>query len=154
MDVISIAAATTLTEWSERTFWRRFTEGSIERISKNGKAVIRFDAIAGHVCIPLDDEDKSLFQQADAGDAAAQTDIALIFLTYKKPKGALAWLNLAVKQDDANAMYLLARCYIDGYGTERDENLGLMWLSKAACRGSRLAKETMQLMLARVCLPA
>ena len=144
MDVISLAAATTLTEWSERTFWRRFTEGSIERITRNGKAVVRFDAIASHLCIPLQDEDLLLLQQADAGDAAAQADMALIFLAHNKPKGALAWLNLAVKQQDANAMYLLGRLHIDAHGSDRDENLGLMWLSKAACHGNGIASEVMQ----------
>jgi TPR repeat protein len=153
MDVISLAAATTLTEWSERTFWRRFTEGSIERLIRNGKAVIGFDAIAGHLCIPLEEDDLVLLQQADAGDPRAQTDMALIFLAHKKPKGALAWLNLAVKQQDASAMYLLGRFYIDAHGSDRDENLGMMWLSKAACYGNGFATVALESIRRRIVGP-
>ncbi len=133
MEVISLAAAAALTEWSERTFWRRFREGSIQREIRNGKAVVRFSAIATHTCLPLQQEDIAVLEQADAGDALAQTDLALLFLSYRKTKGALAWLTLAARQDHAHAMYLLGRMYIDGIDGEQDENLGLMWLSKAAC---------------------
>ena len=153
MDVISLAAATTLTEWSERTFWRRFTEGSIERLSRNGKAVVRFDAIASHLCIPMEEQDLVLLQQADAGDAGAQTDMALLFLANKKPKGALAWLNLAVKQHDAAAMYLLGRLHIDAHGSDRDDNLGMMWLSKSACHGNRFATVVMESIRRRIVGP-
>ena len=153
MDVISLSAATTLTEWSERTFWRRFTDGTIERVIRNGKAVIPFAAIEPHLCLPLAPEDLLLLEQADAGEAGAQTDLALIFLAHSKAKGAIAWLGLAAKQDDANAMYLLGRCYIDAHGAEKDENLGLMWLSKAACRGSQMAEGAMQSIRARISAP-
>jgi TPR repeat protein len=151
MDVITLAAATTLTEWSERTFWRRFTDGSIERITRNGKVVVRFDAIAAHVCIPLAEEDLLVLECADSGDAAAQTDLALLFLEHRKAKGALAWLGLAAKQNDASAMYLLGRFYIDARGADKNENLGLMWLSKAACHGSELAVAAMQAIRERLC---
>jgi TPR repeat protein len=154
MNVISLAAATTLTEWSERTFWRRFTDGSIERMIRNGKAVVPFDAIAAHLCLILAPDDLLLLERADAGEAGAQTDLALVFLAQRKPKGAIAWLGLAAKQDDANAMYLLGRCYIDGRGADKDENLGLMWLSKAACRGSQLAGAAMLAIRARLSTPA
>jgi TPR repeat protein len=146
MDVISLAAAITLTEWSERTFWRRFNEGVIKKESRNGKAVISFAAISDNLCVPLDAEDLLLLERADGGDPSAQTELALHFLRHRRPKGALAWLGLAAKQDDANAMYFLGRCYIDGdsRGIERDENLGLMWVSRAACHGSILAAAVMQ----------
>lgn len=153
MDVISLTAATTLTEWSERTFWRRFTDGSIKKEIRNGKAVVSYGAIAAHVCVPLDGDDLLLLEQADAGEAAAQTDLAVIFLSHGKPRGALAWLGLAAKQDDANAMYLLGRCYIDGWGVGRDENLGLMCLSKAACHGSTMAVGVMQSIRERISAP-
>lgn len=132
MNFISLPAAATLTEWSERTFWRRFREGAIKREIFNGKAVVRFNAIAAHACIPLDDDAIALLASADAGDAVAQTDLALLFLENKRPKGALAWLALAAKQDYGNAMYLLGVSAISGVGGEKDENLGLMWLCKAA----------------------
>jgi TPR repeat protein len=154
MELITLAAAITLTEWSERTFWRRFTDGSIKKETRNGKAVIRFAAIVAHVCVALDPEDLLVLERADGGDALAQTELALVFLVHRKPKGAIAWLSLAAKQDDANAMYLLGRCYIDGRGADKDENLGLMWLSKAACRGSQLAAAAMLAIRARLSTPA
>ena len=155
MEVISLAAAITLTEWSERTFWRRFTDGTIRKESRNGKAVIRFAAIRDNLCLPFDGEDLLLLERADGGNAVAQTELALHFLDHRKPKGALAWLGLAVKQEDANAMYLLGRCYIDGNsrGIECDENLGLMWVSKAACHGSVMALAVMQSIRERIGLP-
>ncbi len=144
MGVISLAAAITLTGWSERTFWRRFTDGSIERLTQDGKAVVPFESIAPHTVIPLAEDDLLLLMQADAGDAVAQTDLALLFLAHRKRKSALAWLNLAVKQQDANAMYLLGRFHIDAIDADRDENLGMMWLSKAACHGCGFATVVME----------
>ncbi|WP_426107152.1 hypothetical protein [Massilia sp. TSP1-1-2] len=155
MEVISLAAAITLTEWSERTFWRRFTEGTIKKESRNGKAVIRFASIRDNLCVPLNVDDMLLLELADGGDAGAQTELALHFLDHRKPKGALAWLGLATKQDDANAMYFLGRCYIDGGSRdiERDENLGLMWVAKAACHGSGLAIAVMESIRERIGAP-
>ena len=154
MEVISLAAAITLTEWSERTFWRRFTDGSIKKESRNGKAVVSFNAIRDDLCFPLGADDLLLLERADAGEAGAQTDVALLFLENKKAKGAVIWLGLAAKQDDANAMYLLGRCYIDGpgRGVAPDENLGLMWLARAACHGSALAVAAMQAIRTRLCV--
>lgn len=144
MEVISLTAAATLTEWSERTFWRRFRDGSIERHIRDGKAVVQFGAIASHACLPLATEDLALIVQADAGDPCAQSDLALLFLEYKKTKGALAWLTLAAKQDNANAMYLLGRLYIDGIDGDKDENLGLMWLCKAASLHEQFASAVLR----------
>lgn len=143
MEVISLAAAATLTEWSERTFWRRFRDGSMERHIRNGKAVVQFDEVAKHACLPLGKEEVALLDRADAGDAGAQTELALLFLEYKKIKGALAWLGLAARQDNANAMYLLGRIHIDGLDGEVDENLGLMWLCKAASLHDQFASAVM-----------
>ena len=143
MEVISLAAAATLTEWSERTFWRRFRDGSIERQIRNGKAVVQFDAIATYACLPLEKEDVALLDRADAGDAGAQTDLALLFLEHKRTKGALAWLALAAKQEHANAMYLLGRIYIDALDEDKDENLGLMWLCRAASLQDHFASAVM-----------
>lgn len=152
MDLITLAAAITLTEWSERTFWRRITDGAIERLSRNGKAMIRFEAIAPYLCLPLEGEDLQLLERADAGEAAAQSDLALFFMQHGKRKGALTWLSLAAKQQDANAMYLLGRYYIDAPGAETDENLGLMWLAKAACYGSQMAVAVMQSIRESLCV--
>ena len=143
MEVISLAAAATLTEWSERTFWRRFRDGTIEREIRNGKAVVQFSSIAAHACVPMTAEDVGLLDRADSGEAEAQTDLALLFLEHRKYKAALAWLTLAAKQDNPHAMYLLGRIYIDGAEEDKDENLGLMWLCKAASHRDQFATAVM-----------
>ena len=151
MKQITLVAATSLTEWSERTFWRRFNDGSLKKETRNGKTVISFDAIANQLCIAMESDDLLLLEQADGGNAPAQTELAVLFLARGKPKSALMWLGMAVKQDDPNAMYLLGRCYIDGVGEEMDENIGLMWISKAASHHSPFASAVMQSIRQRLC---
>ena len=149
MKFISLAAAITITEWSERTFWRRFADGSLTRENEQGRSMIPFDLIRPHMCMPLDTEDLPVLAGADAGKAEAQNDLALIFLANGKPKGAVYWLELAAKQDYASAMNWLGRCYIEGNGVPKDENLGIMWISKAAAHGDKISQGQMQAILDR-----
>lgn len=151
MELISLAAAITLTEWSERTFWRRFADGSVKKEVEggNGKSMVHLDSIKPHIAMPLDAGDFALLKLADRGDAAAQNDLALIFLANGKPRGAIAWLELAARQDHADAMHWLARCYLEGNGVVRDDNLGMMWLARAAARGHLISENQLQLMRER-----
>lgn len=146
--MISIATAITLTGWSKRTLWRRISDGTLTRengtVSEENKAKIHLDTIKLHLCIPLDPEDFDLIESADAGETEAQTDLALLFMVNKKPANAIYWLELAVKRNNANAMYLLGRCYTDGIGIGKNENLGIMWIAKAASNGHIMAKGQMQ----------
>ena len=57
MELISLAAAITLTEWSERTFWRRFADGSVKKEVEgggNGKSMVHLDSIKPYITLPLD----------------------------------------------------------------------------------------------------
>jgi len=135
MEYISLAAAITLTEWSERTFYRKFADRSIVRQTEGGRTSIAFDSIQPFLCIPLATADILLVHQANTGLAVAQTELALLFLENNKVKSAMYWLDMAAKQDDADAAHWLGRCYIDGNGFEKDDNLGIMWLAKAASLG-------------------
>lgn len=147
LEFISVGAAISLTEWSESTFRRRIAEGSVKRKLEpgvNGRSMVDVDSISPHLCLPLDGDDIALVKAADAGDPEAQTDLALLFLAADKTKSALYWLELAVKKEYANAMYYLSLCHIDGKGVPQDENLGLMWLARAAVHGSVIAQEHMQ----------
>lgn len=149
VELISLAAAITLTEWSERTFWRRFADGSVKREMEtggNGKSMVHLESIKPHIAIPLASEDLLLVQQADRGDPAAQNDLALIFLASAKTRGAIYWLELAARQDYADAMHWLARCHLDGNGVAPDDHLGLMWLSKAAAHGHLISQGQLQVM--------
>lgn len=149
MQLISIASAITLTEWSESTFRRRIADGSLAREFESGtggRAMVDFNAIKPHVCIPLEEEDIHLIKDADCGDAEAQNDLALLFLANSKPRAAIYWLELAAKNEYADAMHWLGRCHIDGNGVLQDENLGMMWLAKAAAQGHAISQAQMQAM--------
>jgi hypothetical protein len=148
LEYVSLAAAITLTQWSERTFWRKFADGSITRSTGTGKAIIPFSDIAAHLCLPLAADDLPVLECADAGDAAAQTEIALLFLAHGKPKGAIYWLEAAIKKDHAHAMYLLGRCHTDGVGLPPNEDMGIMWMARAASHGHAIAQAQMQAMRA------
>lgn len=152
VELISLAAAITLTEWSERTFWRRFADGSVKKEVEgggNGKSMVHLDSIKPYIAMPLDADDFALLRLADRGDAAAQNDLALIFLANGKPRGAIAWLEMAARQEHADAMHWLARCYLEGNGVARDDNLGMMWLSKAAARGHLISESQLRVMRER-----
>jgi len=108
------------------------------------KVKISLEAIRPYICIPIAIEDFHVIERADAGDVEAQTDLALIFLSNMKPENAVYWLKSAAKQDYMNAMHLLGRCYTDGNGLSKDENLGIMWIAKAAAQGHVISQGQMQ----------
>lgn len=150
LQLVSIASAITLTEWSESTFRRRIADGALTRHTEpgpSGRAMVDLDAIKSQSCIPLEEEDGTLIQDADMGNAEAQNDLALLFLANSKPRAAIYWLELAAKQDYPDAMHWLGRCHIDGNGVLQDENLGIMWLAKAAAHGHAISQAQMQAML-------
>lgn len=150
MFAISLNAVIALTDQSERTLRRRIADGSLPRVAEEGgssyKTLIPFEAIRPQLVVSMSDEDMLLVRQADAGDAGAQNDLALLMLFWQKPQGALYWLELAAKQECPEAMHWLARCYLEGNGVTRDENIGLMWLAKSAARGHLISQEQVQAM--------
>lgn len=140
---LSLPAAITLTDWSERTFWRKFADGSLTREMVNGKTLIDFASIEPHLSLPLEADDLAVLESADAGDAEAQNEMALILLSSDKAKGAIYWLELAAKQNHADAMSLLSQCHMQGNGVAKNENTGVMWLAKAAELGHVIAQQQM-----------
>jgi len=147
MQHLSLQAATTLTEWSPRTIRRRLADGTLQCAADNDayhKTMIRFDSIKPDICITLTPEDIKLIKSADAGDAAAQNNLALLFLEQNKPKSAVYWLELAAKQQVADAMQLLGCCYLKGNGLSKDDNLAMMWIAKAASLGHSIALAQIQ----------
>ena len=142
MSFISFSTAIELTERSERTLWRLISDGSVSRELANGKAMVDLVSLRPYLCLPINDEDDDLamIHEADQGDAAAQTDLALLLLANGKQKGAIYWLELATKQDYPDAMNWLGRCYIEGNGVTKDVNTGLIWIAKAAAQGHVISK--------------
>jgi len=141
-----------LTGWSERTFWRRFADGSIKRDTNSaaGKSMVEFESIKPHICIPLGSSDYPLIEAADGGNAQAQTDLALLFLSNNRVKQALTWLEAAAKQEYPAAMRLMGACYIEGQGVGRDDNLGMMWIARAAAGGDRISQAQMKAILGQI----
>jgi TPR repeat protein len=147
MQHVSLQAATTLTEWSERTIRRRVADGSLQCAANNEahyKTMICFDSIKRDICIALAPDDIELLNNADSGDATAQNDLALLFLEQNKPKSAVYWLELAAKQSFADATHLLGCCYLEGNGLAKDDNLAMMWIAKAASLGHSIALAQIQ----------
>lgn len=147
MQHLSLQTATTLTEWSLRTIRRRLADGTLQCAADNDayyKTMIRFDSIKPDICITLTPDDIELIKSADSGDAAAQNDLALLFLEQNKPKSAVYWLELAAKQQVADAMHLLGHCYLEGSGLSKDDNLAMMWIAKAASLGHSIALAQIQ----------
>ena len=146
---LSLAAASSLTDWSLRTLWRRIGEGVVPQLKEKGRVMIPFSSIADHVSIPIDAEEMRLLERADHGpsgsdSAEAQNELALIFLSHAKPKGAVYWLHCAAEQGHADAMNLLGTCYILGEGTPWDEAKGIMWLAKSAALGHLVSRRQME----------
>lgn len=147
MSYINIAAAITLTGWSERTFWRRFADGSVSRSEKNGpngKAMVFLNSIVEHFNVSVGAEELEIIVAADGGNAQAQTDLALIFHSNGKFKESVWWLELAAKLEYAPAMRWLGICYAKAEGVPFNEDLSIMWLAKAASLGDQIAKAQMQ----------
>ena len=146
LELISLAAAISLTDWSESTFRRRFSDGTVTREpgSSGGKSMIHFRCIAAHLCIAFTTDDLSIVAKADAGDHNAQNEVGLMFLENGKPKSALYWFDAASKQGNADAMHWLGRCYLNGDAVTKDDNLGFMWLSRSAASGHVISMAQMQ----------
>ncbi|MBB1599514.1 hypothetical protein A9977_05625 [Variovorax sp. UMC13] len=95
--------------------------------------------VAALICVPLQGDDVEVLLDADAGSPAAQRDLGQIFSSHEKHEIAVHWLRLAAEQGDADAMQCLGAAHAAGEGVERDENLALIWLAKAAAKGHPIA---------------
>jgi len=141
---ISVKTYANLTDLSERTIRRYMTMKSIDFIAESSsRTLIAFSELIKNCVIPLNSEGSDLILQADTGNAEAQNDLGLLLLTHNKATLAVYWLNLAAKQQQADAMQLLGDCYALGKGVEKDSNLAMMWVAKAASLGSVLANQQM-----------
>ncbi|CDS48030.1 hypothetical protein [Polaromonas sp. CG9_12] len=149
MEAISVDASIVITERSRRTWWRRISEGAVRRVDDDGRgrAMLSWDDVSSHICIPMTPEDLAFVLRADEGDAEAQTDIGQLFSIAGKYEAALYWLQQAAQQEHPDAMQWLGRCYLSGEGVPKDDNLGIMWIAKAASHGHVIAKFQMNSML-------
>ena len=151
LTVISLDTACAITETSKNTWWRRIAKGDFTRVVNDprGRTMLLWPELAPHICIPIQPEDKQFILLADAGDAEAQDDIGQLFLAAGKPKSAVYWFQLAAQKNHPDAMQWLGHCYINGQGVSENENLGIMWLAKAAALGHVIAQGQMNGLIGR-----
>jgi len=105
--------------------------------------MLSWSALDPHLCVPIPPEDKHFVLLADDGDAEAQNDLGQLFLIADKQKAAFYWFQQAAQQNNPDAMQWLGHCYVNGQGVPKDDNLGLMWLAKAAALGHVIAQGLM-----------
>jgi TPR repeat protein len=116
------------------------SNGLVPKEIQNGTAMLLLDSLLPHFCVPFSDEDLEVLTAAVEGDAASQTDVALILLAAGKATNAIYWLNLAAQQNFADAMHFLGRCFIDGNGVDRDKQTGIALITKAATQGHVISR--------------
>ncbi|KAL0204788.1 hypothetical protein P9112_000095 [Eukaryota sp. TZLM1-RC] len=78
-----------------------------------------------------------LEHQANSGIVAAQIDLAKILQHgdqqhRRNPQKAFQWAQKAAESRHPEALHILARCYLDGVGTEKNIDLGYGLLKEAA----------------------
>ncbi len=81
--------------------------------------------------------DPMLLARAEAGDAAAQYQVAS-FYEESDPKNTqriLFWTRKAAEQGNAEAQTRLGECYRVGFGVEQDDAKAFFWTRKAALQG-------------------
>ena len=166
LDRISLDAAVAISSVSKSTLWRRVTDGLIGKAGNDdrNRAMLLLSDVLELVDTPtsMNREDISMLLAADAGVPEAQADIGAMFYVAGNTKAALYWLYQAADNNNADAMHWLAIAHAahtpgtmqteQPFSTEessfinsseREENLAVMWLAKAAALGHPLARQQM-----------
>jgi hypothetical protein len=149
--MISLEAAVALTGLSRRTLWRRIAEGALHKIEagegtkdKAAHTHLVLSEVLELATLLLDDECLAQLKKADRGDPAAQLEIGQYFYGMGRQALAVYWFHLAAIRKDADAMHCLGQCYAMGAGIEKNEELAIMWIAKAAAQGHIIAQKQMQ----------
>lgn len=153
MTQISIRTAALVMGRTPRTVWRRIADGALRVIGghDDDRTRVALEDVVREACVRIEADDYALIVGADAGQAEALCELALLFLTAGRPEPALHLLEQAARQYYPEALYQLARCHITGTGTSADVEAGLHWLDRAANAGHRIAGE--QIAAAREAAP-
>ena len=99
----------------------------------------QFKTVEASTNVALSPEEKAILSRVAA---AFQKEAAALAQQTDAPKAKEEFEVLKTRATDSNPymQYMLATCYLEGKGTERDEQLGLEWMNKAAKNGSGDAK--------------
>jgi hypothetical protein len=144
--LISLEAAIAIGEGSRRTWWRRISDNAALKkgTDSRGRTMISYDAASEFIPMPIDQDALGILIAADAGDSDAQNDAGLLFSEVENQKAAVYWWRAAADQGHPDAMHHLGRCYTGGLGVSTDENIGIMWIAKAAASGHVIAQLQMK----------
>ena len=137
MDCISLNTVSSLSGLSKRTLWRRVADGLLrtQTLGAGERTLVALDDALALSRLRLEPDDRELIREADAGNAEAQCDFALLFLAQNLPEEAVRWLEAAAHQNCPEAMHWLGRCHIAGTGVPADEKAGLAGFPRAPRRG-------------------
>ena len=92
--------------------------------------------------------DNTLLERARNGEAQAQLEAGFAFYKSNNPVRAAYWFHAAAKQGLAEAQYNVGRCYLAGYGVEKNQHLALDFFQLAAGQDLPPAQlETAELLL-------
>ncbi|MEA3639663.1 MAG: sel1 repeat family protein [Lamprobacter sp.] len=149
MPTIHFKTAMAITGLSRASLWRRIKDhpGSSETLGESKGLLqtrIHLDSALTWAGLTLDEEERTLIPAADAGDAAAQRELGLVFLGLEQPQRAVHWLHLAAAQQDADAMQWLGKLYAGDEGVEQDEAQAMEWIKKAAAQGHLIAQRQVE----------
>lgn len=89
--------------------------------------------------------DPELVKKAEAGDAAAQTSLGVMYAEGYKPfpqdyKVAVKWFTKSAKQNNVEAQISLGFCYYKGKGVTKDYKEAVKWITKSAEQGNMEAQ--------------
>lgn len=176
---ISIRSAAVLSGFSLRTWQRRIQDGQVAHLGGSGVgALVPLAALADQLPGLWDAGDLDALLAADGGDALAQAEVgakcaqqllrpALASADDAQAEAAqrMAWhfLAEAAQQEQADAMHWLGLLHagqaqkIGGGGqddhsrraAEREEQLALMWIARAAAKGHVIAQRQMGALMPR-----
>ena len=76
--------------------------------------------------------DKLLLERARNGEAQAQLEAGFAFFRANNPVRAAYWFQAAAKQGSAPAQYNTGRCFLAGYGVEKNAHAALEYFKLAA----------------------
>jgi hypothetical protein len=131
---------------SERTVRRWCDDGTLRLVGSDaaGRALVSLEQVLDMLDMldPTAARERwsRLVLDADSGDADALACLGTELLQQGLTAGAVSLLTEAAQQQHADAMHWLSHCHLHGLGVERDADLALMWLHRAAAQGHAVAR--------------
>lgn len=81
-----------------------------------------------------------LLERARSGDAQAQLEAGFGFFQLNQPIRAAYWFAAAASQNVPEAQYNLGRCYLSGYGVEKNPHAAFEYFKQASAQGLKVAR--------------